>query len=114
VLTLDDNTTSANVAVLGQTVYTNLFPNGQSPIGQSIQIRNVPFTVIGLLTSKGSTAGGNQDDAIMIPFTTGQVRLFGATSVNQIVLQVADASQIPTVTTEITTLLPQMHKLSPG
>ena len=112
--TLDDNTNSANVAVIGQTVATNLFPNGQSPVGQSIRIRNVPFTVIGLLTSKGSTAGGNQDDVIMIPFRTGQVRLFGASSINQIVLQVADASQIPTVTTDITTLLRQLHRLSPS
>jgi putative ABC transport system permease protein len=110
--TLDDNTNSANVALIGQTVYTNLFPNGQPAVGQSIQIRNVPFTVIGLLTSKGSTTGGNQDDVIMIPFTTGQVRLFGATSVNQIVLQVADATQIPTVTADITTLLRQLHRLS--
>ena len=112
--TLDDNTTSANVALIGQTVYANLFPNAGSPVGQSIQIRNVPFTVIGLLTAKGSTTGGNQDDVIMIPFTTGQVRLFGATSINQIVLQVADASQIPTVTADITTLLRQSHRLSPS
>jgi putative ABC transport system permease protein len=110
VFTLDDNTTSANVALIGQTVYSNLFPSGQSPVGQSIQIRNVPFTVIGLLTAKG----GNSDDVIMIPFNTGQVRLFGSTSINQILLQVADASQIPTVTTEITTLLRQLHKLSPS
>jgi putative ABC transport system permease protein len=80
----------------------------------AIQIRNVPFTVIGLLASKGSGAGGNQDDVIMIPFNTGQVRLFGSTSINQIVLQVADASQIPTVTADITTLLTQLHRLSPG
>jgi putative ABC transport system permease protein len=112
--TLDDNTNSANVAMIGQTVDANLFPNGQSPIGQSIRIRNVPFTVIGLLATKGGTAGGNQDDVIMIPFRTGQVRLFGASSVNQIVLQVADASQIPTVTTDLTTLLRQLHRLSPN
>jgi putative ABC transport system permease protein len=112
--TLDDNTNSANVAVIGQTVTASLFPNGQSPIGQSIRIRNVPFTVIGLLTGKGSTTGGNQDDVIMIPFTTGQVRLFGATSINQIVLQAADASQIPTVTADITAILRQLHRLSPS
>jgi putative ABC transport system permease protein len=108
--TLDENTSSANVALIGQTVSTNLFPNGQSPVGQSIQIRNVPFTVIGLLTAKG----GNSDDVIMIPFTTGQVRLFGASSINQIILQVSDASQIPTVTTDITTLLRQLHRLTPS
>ena len=66
-----------NVAVIGQTVATNLFPDGQSPIGQLIRIRNVPFTVVGVLASKGSTGFGDQDDTIMIPFQTGQVRLFG-------------------------------------
>ena len=43
------------MAVIGQTVATNLFPNGQSPVGQLVRIRNVPFTVIGVLQSKGSS-----------------------------------------------------------
>jgi putative ABC transport system permease protein len=110
--TADDNTNSNNVAVLGQTVATNLFPNGQSPIGQLVRIRNVPFTVIGVLAAKGSSGFGDQDDTAMIPFQTGQVRLFGATSINQIVVQVGDASQISTVSSEITTLLAQRHQLS--
>jgi hypothetical protein len=46
--TSEDNTSANNVAILGQTVATNLFPNGQSPIGQLVRIRNVPFTVIGV------------------------------------------------------------------
>src|ERR1700736_1636424 len=75
--TAQDNTNANNVAVLGDTVATNLFPTGQSPVGQVIRIRNVPFTVIGVLTAKGSTAGGDQDDTVLIPFQTGQVRLFG-------------------------------------
>src|SRR5438445_1681989 len=108
-----DNTNASNVAVLGQTVASNLFTNGQSPIGQLIRIRNVPFTVVGVLASKGSTAGpgGDQDDTVMIPFQTGQVRLFGAASINQIVVQVADASQISNVTTQLETLLRQQHQL---
>jgi putative ABC transport system permease protein len=110
--TADDNTNSNNVAVLGQTVVTNLFPNGQSPIGQLVRIRNVPFTVIGVLASKGSSGFGDQDDTVMIPFQTGQVRLFGASSINQIVVQVADSSQITTVSSDITTLLRQRHQLS--
>ncbi len=110
--TVDDNTNSNNVAVLGQTVATNLFPNGQSPIGQLVRIRNVPFTVIGVLASKGSSGFGDQDDTAMIPFQTGQVRLFGASSINQIVVQVGDASQITTVSSEITTLLRQRHQLT--
>ncbi|TME24058.1 MAG: ABC transporter permease, partial [Chloroflexi bacterium] len=55
-------------ALLGQTVLQNLFPNRQSPVSQSVQIRNVPFTVIGVLASKGTGVGGNQDDVVLIPF----------------------------------------------
>jgi putative ABC transport system permease protein len=107
-----DNTNASNVAILGQTVASNLFPNGQSPIGQLVRIRNVPFTVVGVLASKGSSGFGDQDDTIMIPFRTGQVRLFGSSSINQIVVQVADASQINSVNTEIETLLRQRHQLA--
>ena len=110
--TTQDNTNSANVAVIGSTVATNLFPTGASPIGQLIRIRNVPFTVIGVLASKGSSGFGDQDDTVMIPFQTGQVRLFGATSINQIVVQVADASQITSVSDEISQLLRQRHQLA--
>jgi len=106
-----DNTNANNVAILGQTVASNLFPNGQSPIGQLVRIRNVPFTVIGVLTSKGSTGFNDQDDTIMIPFRTGQVRLFGANNINQIVVQVADATQISNATTQLTTLLRKQHGL---
>jgi putative ABC transport system permease protein len=109
--TEQDNTDANNVAILGQTVATNLFPNGQSPIGQLVRIRNVPFTVIGVLTSKGSTGFNDQDDTIMIPFRTGQVRLFGSSNISQIVVQVGDATQIPGVTTQIETLLRNQHQL---
>src|SRR6202022_4439534 len=100
--TEQDNANSANVVILGDMVVTNLFPNGQSPVGQTIRIRNVPFTVVGVLTAKGATAGpgGDQDDTVLIPFQTGQVRLFGATNINQIIVQVADASQMDALTTQ--------------
>jgi len=110
--TTQENTNSANVAVIGSTVATNLFPTGASPIGQLIRIRNVPFTVIGVLASKGSSGCGDQDDTVMIPLQTGQVRQFGATSINQIVVQVADASQITSVSDEISQLLRQRHQLA--
>ncbi|MEA2641447.1 MAG: putative transport system permease protein [Chloroflexota bacterium] len=112
--TSQDNTAANNVAVIGQTVATNLFPNGQSPIGQLIQVRNVPFTVVGVLASKGSGIGGDQDDTVLIPFRTGQVRLFGSTSINQIVVQVADTSQIATASAKITQVLRQDHNLATG
>ncbi|MCA1645500.1 MAG: ABC transporter permease [Chloroflexi bacterium] len=107
--TAADNANSANVVILGDVVVTNLFPNGQSPIGQTIRIRNVPFTVVGVLAAKG----GDLDDTALIPFQTGQVRLFGANNINQIVVQVSDASQIPSVTTDMTDLLRQRHRLAP-
>ncbi|MGI9148856.1 MAG: ABC transporter permease [Chloroflexota bacterium] len=112
--TAQDNTNSNNVAVLGDTVATNLFTNAQSPIGQIIRIRNVPFTVVGVLAAKGATAGpgGDQDDTVLIPFQTGQVRLFGSQNINQIIVQVTDGGQIDSVTAEMTSLLRQQHKLA--
>jgi putative ABC transport system permease protein len=107
----EDNTNASNVAVLGKTVVTNLFPNGQNPIGQLVRIRNVPFTVVGVLASKGSNGFQDQDDTIMIPFRTGQVRLFGSSNISQIVVQVGSGSQIDTVNSEIETLLRSRHQL---
>ena len=110
--TTQDNTQSNNVAVLGTTVVSNLFPNGQSPIGQTIRIRNVPFTVIGVLQSKGSGPGGDQDDTVLVPFQTAQVRLFGSSNISQIVVQVSDATQMDSATTQIQTLLREQHRLT--
>jgi putative ABC transport system permease protein len=111
--TTQDDANASNVAVLGQTVYTNIFPNNQPAVGQLIRIRNVPFTVIGVLATKGATFGGDQDDTVLIPFRTGQVRLFGATNVGQIVLQMADANLADTVTQQIEPILRSRHELRP-
>ena len=112
--TANDNTDSRNVAVIGQTVAANLFPKGSSPLGQLIRVRNVPFTVVGVLASKGGGFGGDQDDMIFIPLQTGQVRLFGATSINQIVVQAADEAQMNAVTAQLEQLLRQRHRLRSG
>src|SRR5215217_88748 len=91
-----DNVAARNVAVIGQTVATNLFPGGASPVGQQIRIRNVPFTVVGVLAPKGAGMGGDQDDTVLIPFRAGQIRLFGATSVNSILVQASSADEMTT------------------
>jgi putative ABC transport system permease protein len=109
--TSQDDANASNVAVLGQTVYANLFPNHQPPVGQLIRIRNVPFTVVGVLASKGAGIGGDQDDSVLIPFHTGQVRLFGINNVGQIVLQVADSNLTDGVTRQIEPILRQRHEL---
>jgi putative ABC transport system permease protein len=106
-----DQDSSALVAVIGQTVATNLFGT-TDPVGQKILVRNVQFTVKGVLGSKGSNGFQDQDDVVMIPFSTGQVRLFNQTFVQEIAVQVADESQIATVQQQITDLLRQRHRLT--
>ncbi len=64
--------------MLGRTVAKTLFPYGGSPIGKYVLLRNVPFLVIGVMTEKGASPGGSdQDDAIFVPINTGLIRLFG-------------------------------------
>ncbi|MFN8637551.1 MAG: ABC transporter permease [Chloroflexota bacterium] len=106
-----DNTAARNVAVIGNTVATELFPNGETAVGQQIRVRNVPFTVVGVLASKGSGMGGDQDDTVLIPFKAGQIRLFGSTSIGSILIQSESESQMTTMSDEITTLLRTRHRI---
>jgi putative ABC transport system permease protein len=109
--TPQDQATASNVAVLGDTVVQNVFGSGQSPIGQLIRIRNVPFTVIGVLAPKGTGFGGDQDDTVLIPFETAQVRLFGSTNVNQLVIQIGDSNLIDADTPQVGQILRARHGL---
>jgi putative ABC transport system permease protein len=110
----EDDTTAKNVVVLGQTTASNLFPGNQQAVGQVIRIRNVPFTVAGVLAPKGAGFGGDQDDTVLVPFRTAQVRLFGATQINQISVQAAEANQMTEMMQRITQLLRERHRLQPG
>ena len=103
-----------NVALLGQTVARNLFPDGRPAVGEVIRVRNVPFTVVGVLASKGTGFGGDQDDTILIPFETGQVRLFGPAALNSISVQAADPEQLAPMSDRITQLLRERHRLRAG
>jgi putative ABC transport system permease protein len=109
--TQTDETNNVPVADLGQTVVQNLFPN-TNPIGQRIRIRNVIFQVIGVLAPKGNNGFFNQDDIILIPYSTAQLRLFGTSNVNQIQVQVDKASNIQPVINDITAVLRQTHHLA--
>src|SRR4029453_12560491 len=74
------------VAVIGNTVAQNLFP-GADPVGSQLQIRNVPFDIVGVLATKGQNAGGqDQDDIVVIPYTTAQARLSGNARIWQILV----------------------------
>jgi macrolide transport system ATP-binding/permease protein len=105
----EDEASYATVAVIGDTVREALFPTGD-PIGQYILIKNVPFQVIGVMSPKGSTAGGQDtDDVVFVPLTTGMLRVFGQRFVRTITVAVNDLSKMDAVQEQATTLLKQRH-----
>jgi putative ABC transport system permease protein len=112
----DDTQTNgvAKVCVLGQTVADNLFPS-QDPVGRTVIIRGVPFTVIGLLTRRGQSATGqDQDDAVVVPYTSAMRRLTGQTMVGMLFVSAQDPAGIPLVQNEIVRLLEERHRISEG
>src|SRR5690606_36034418 len=110
-ITQHDMETYAPVAVLGTTVVKTLFPDGSNPIGQYILIQKIPFQVIGTLESKGAGFGGSdQDDIVIVPLSTGNLRLFGQKYVRTITVQVRDSDLISTTREQIQELLDVRHK----
>ena len=107
-----DVRTFRRVAVLGVTVAENLFP-GQDPVGQQIQIRDVPFTVIGVLARKGQTASGDdQDDVIFVPFTTAETRLSGWQRIAQILANTYSTGDIAAAQQEMRLILRESHDIA--
>ena len=102
----------ARVAVIGQTVATSLFGE-ESPIGQKIRINGDPFTVIGLLEAKGYSFM-DQDDRILIPFTTVQERMLHITYVNNIAISSENSSDLSQIETDVTNLLRLRHHIATG
>ena len=102
------------VAVIGPTVAANLFES-VNPVGKKIRIGNAPYTIIGVLESKGQSSGGqDQDDTVLIPLTTAQERLVGVTYVRSINVQVSDADKMDEVQSNIEKLLRQRHRIRAG
>ncbi|HCF70751.1 MAG TPA: multidrug ABC transporter substrate-binding protein, partial [Syntrophomonas sp.] len=97
-----DVTGMNRVAVLGQTVVSNLFAGGNA-VGNTIKINGLSFTVIGVLESKGSSAGSDQDDVIYIPISTAQQRLIGSKSVGSINVQATSQEALASLQDYITT-----------
>lgn len=102
----------APVIVLGRTVADNLFPNGDSPIGKYVLVKNVPFEVSGVLARKGATAwGSDQDDVVLMPLSTGYMRLFGRRFVNSITVFVDDIGRVAETEEAIKERLIQRHRV---
>jgi len=109
-----DVRSAAKVCILGKTVADNLFPE-DDPIGKIIRIRNVPVKVLGVLKSKGASMfGSDQDDVVIVPYTTGMKRFAGVTSLRSIIVQATDADQIAEAQNGIAALLRQRHRIQPG
>ena len=109
-----DVRTSARVCVLGKTVADNLFA-GVDPVGQTLRIRNLPFRVVGVLNPKGPTAfGQDQDDTVIVPYTTAQKKMLSITWIHNAMVSAISPSATFTAEKQITELLRQRHKLGPN
>jgi putative ABC transport system permease protein len=105
---------ATKVCVLGKTVVDNLFPD-QDPVGEIIRINKLPFRVLGVLSPKGQTGfGHDQDDIIIVPYTTAQKKIMGRTRINSIIASAVDRTQIDLAEEQITSLLRQRHRIQPG
>ena len=112
-----DVRSSTRVALIGKTVAQNLFGD-DDPVGKTMRIQQNPFTVIGVLGSKGQNLDGrDQDDTVIIPLSTAQRKVFGTPflgSVRMIMVQAESAAAMPKVEAGITSLLRQRHRLRDG
>jgi len=114
-----DVTRSAKVAIIGQSTANQLFADAD-PVDQQVRIRNVPFTIIGVLESKGQSMGGvDQDDVVMVPITTARNKVFGSPQgrlrrVGQISVKTYEGMDMKEAEQKIAELLRQRHRRQPG
>ncbi|HZL41726.1 MAG TPA: ABC transporter permease [Verrucomicrobiae bacterium] len=106
---------SANkVAVVGKTIVDQLYP-GEDPIGQILRVKNSPFIIVGVLRAKGlSVQGQDQDDIVIIPYTSAMKRLLGVTMLRAINVQAASPELLNSAQEQIVSLLRQRHHITPG
>jgi putative ABC transport system permease protein len=113
--TEEDVRRSAKVAVLGSLARDQLFGEGVDPVGQVVRLNNQPFRVIGVLTSKGqSSFGGDNDDTIVLPYTTVMKRLMGQAFLREITVSTVENADSTAVTAAVTALLRERHNIQPG
>ena len=107
---------AAKVAVLGSIARDQLFGAGADPTGATVRIKNQPFRVVGVLASKGQSAmpGQDQDDTVMVPYTTVQKRLQGVQHISSITISAADGVSLPGMTDAIAQVLRERHHIRAG
>ena len=103
----------SKVAVIGRTIQKNLFPDGDSPIGQTIRFKNIPFKIIGILAAKGeSNFGQDQDDIIIAPYTTVQKRVLAQTYIQSIVASAINENEAENAVNEVKKILERTHNIA--
>ncbi|MDE2188399.1 MAG: ABC transporter permease [Patescibacteria group bacterium] len=111
-ITDTQNQSLAKVAVLGPTTVSDLFATGTDPVGQTISIKGLLFTVIGVTVAKGGSGFNNQDDMIFVPLSSAQRYFAGADYLSEIDVQAADQNSMTQVQNDITSLLLTRHNIS--
>jgi putative ABC transport system permease protein len=110
-----DVTSASKVCVIGTTVKTMLFPDGNDPVDQVIRIGKHPFKIIGVLASKGqSSVGQDQDDVIYAPYTTVQKKMRGVTFIENMTVSASSADNIKQTSDNIAAVLRVRHKIQQG
>jgi putative ABC transport system permease protein len=100
------------VAVVGRTLAESLYP-GSDPVGHEIQLRDVPFQIVGVLAAKGQTAdGADQDDVVLAPYTTVQNRLSGRSFIGQILASTSSPQDLPAAQADLRAILRESHRLA--
>jgi putative ABC transport system permease protein len=113
--TPQDVTTASKVAVLGSVVRDQLFGADSNPVGQVIRINNQPFTITGVMSSKGQSGmGQDQDDVVFAPYTTVMKKMRGITFIQQVTVGAMSASDTTPTADRIATMLRVRHKIQPG
>jgi putative ABC transport system permease protein len=106
---------ASKVCLLGTTAAKTLFGDGVDPVGQIVRIKNAPFTIVGWLKPKGANSfGSDQDDVVLLPYTSAMKRLSGDTMFRSFNVQVEGPETMNSVTNDLAQLLRQRHKIADG
>jgi putative ABC transport system permease protein len=107
-----DVRSTAKVCVVGQTIVNNLFPDGD-PVGKTLRIRNLPFKILGVLASKGfSLQGNDQDDIVIVPYTSCMKRIARQNFLRTINVQASDPTRMANIEMDISNLLRDKHHIT--
>jgi len=112
----EEDASAAKVCILGETVVKKLFIPGAPVLGEQIRVKHVPCKVIGILTSKGHAFGTDEDDTVLMPWSTVVRRLIGSQSdaVGKLMISARSSQHVADAEREVTALLRQRHRLSDG